>query len=83
MDKLELQEKVCKILADNLSVSQDQVTPQSRLQEDLDADSLDLYDAIMALEDEFGVSIPEEEVEDVKTVGQAIDLVAQKLGVPA
>jgi acyl carrier protein len=83
MDKLELQDKVCKILADNLSVPQEQITPQSRLQEDLDADSLDLYDAIMALEDEFGVSIPEEEVEDVKTVGQAIDLVAQKLGVAA
>jgi len=76
MDRAELEQKVCKILADNLSVPEDQVTPQSRFQEDLDADSLDL-------EEEFGVSIPEEEMEGVRTVGQAIDLVAQKLGVSA
>ncbi len=83
MDVKDIEDKVCTVLADKLSVSRDQVSPQARLQEDLDADSLDLYDAVMALEDEFGVSIPEEEVEGVKTVGQAIQLVASKLGVPA
>jgi acyl carrier protein len=83
MDRAELEQKVCKILADNLSVPEDQVTPQSRFQEDLDADSLDLVEAVLGLEEEFGVSIPEEEMEGVRTVGQAIDLVAQKLGVSA
>jgi acyl carrier protein len=83
MNKAELQEKVCKILADNLSVPEDQVSPQSRFQEDLDADSLDLVEAVLALEEEFGVSIPEEEMEGVKTVGQAINLVAEKAGVSA
>lgn len=83
MDMNELQGKVSKILADNLSVPEDKVTPTARFQEDLDADSLDLVEAVLALEEEFGVTIPEEEMEGVKTVGQATQLVADKLGVSA
>jgi acyl carrier protein len=83
MEMAELEEKVCKILAENLSVPEDDVTPEARFQEDLDADSLDLVEAVLALEEEFGVTIPEEEMEGVRTVGQAIALVAQKLGVAA
>ena len=83
MDRAELEGKVRKILADNLSVPEDQITMESRLQEDLDADSLDLVEAVLGLEEEFGVSIPEEEMEGVKTVGQAVNVVAQKLGVSA
>jgi acyl carrier protein len=75
----EIQDKVRKILAENLSVPEDQVTMESRFQEDLDADSLDLVEAVLALEEEFGVSIPEEEMEGVKTVGQAANLVNEKL----
>ena len=83
MEMAELEEKVCKILAENLSVPEEDVTPEARFQEDLDADSLDLVEAVLALEEEFGVTIPEEEMEGVRTVGQAITLVAQKLGVAA
>jgi acyl carrier protein len=83
MDMSELEGKVCKILAENLSVPEEQVTPAARFQEDLDADSLDLVEAVLALEEEFGVSIPEEEMEGVQTVGQAIQLVGSKLGVQA
>jgi len=79
----ELQGKVRKILAENLSVPEDQVKAEARFQEDLDADSLDLVEAVLALEEEFGVSIPEEEMEDVKTVGEAIDLIAEKLSANA
>ena len=83
MDMPELQDKVRKILAENLSVPEDQVKTDARFQEDLDADSLDLVEAVLALEEEFGVTIPEEEMEGVKTVGQAVQLVATKLGVSA
>jgi acyl carrier protein len=83
MNMTELGDKICKILAENLSVPENEVTTESRFQEDLDADSLDLVEAVLALEEEFGVSIPEEEMEGVKTVGQAVNLVAQKLGVSA
>jgi acyl carrier protein len=81
MNMAEIEERVRKILAENLSVPEDDVTTDSRFQEDLDADSLDLVEAVLALEEEFGVSIPEEEMEGVKTVGQAVNLVAQKLEV--
>ena len=76
----EIEDRVRKILAENLSVPQDNITTESRFQEDLDADSLDLVEAVLALEEEFGVSIPEEEMDDVKTVGEAVNLVASKLG---
>jgi acyl carrier protein len=76
----EIQAKVRKILAENLSVPEDTITMDSRFQEDLDADSLDLVEAVLALEEEFGVNIPEEEMEDVKTVGEAINVVMAKLG---
>jgi acyl carrier protein len=80
MEQAEIQQRVSKILAENLSVPEEQVTPEARFQEDLDADSLDLVEAVLALEEEFGVSIPEEEMEGVRTVGQAASLVASKLG---
>jgi acyl carrier protein len=83
MDKAELQDKVCSILADQLAVDRDKVTADARVSEDLDADSLDLVEAVLALEEEFGVSIPEDEMEGVKTVGQAVDLVASKVGASA
>lgn len=83
MDKTEVQEKVKNILAEQLAVPAEKVTPEARFSEDLDADSLDLVEAVLALEEEFGISIPEEEMEGVKTVGQAVDLVAQKLGAAA
>jgi acyl carrier protein len=83
MDRQEIEDKVRKVLAEQLAVEESQVTAQARFAEDLNADSLDLTEAVLALEDEMGIEIPEEEMEGVKTVGQAIDLVASKLGVAA
>ena len=83
MDRNEIETKVRKVLAEQLAVDESQVTPQARFAEDLNADSLDLAEAVLALEDEMGIEIPEDEMEKVKTVGQAIDLVASKLGVAA
>ena len=83
MERSEIQDKVCSILAEQLAVDAEKVTPAARFSEDLDADSLDLVEAVLALEEEFGVSIPEEEMEDVKTVGEAIDLIAEKLSANA
>lgn len=77
----DIQEKVRKILAANLSVPEDSISMDSRFQEDLDADSLDLVEAVLALEEEFNVTIPEEEMEGVKTVGEAINVVLAKMGV--
>ena len=63
-----------------LSVEADQVTPEATFADDLDSDSLDLVELVMALEEEFDITIDEEELEDIETVGQAYDLVTAKLG---
>ncbi|MCY4164363.1 MAG: acyl carrier protein [bacterium] len=63
-----------------LSVEAAQITPEANFADDLDSDSLDLVELVMALEEEFDVTIDEEELEGIQTVGQAFDLVTQKLG---
>ena len=63
-----------------LSVEPDKVVPDAKFGDDLDADSLDLVELVMALEEEFGIEVPEEDLEGVETVGQAYDLVVSKLG---
>ena len=69
-----------KCAVEVLSVEESAVVPEANFGDDLDADSLDLVELVMALEEEFGVEVPEEELEGVETVGQAYDLIAGKLG---
>ena len=68
-----------KCAVDVLSVDESKVVPEARFAEDLDADSLDLEELVMALEEEFGVAVPEEELEGIGTVAQAYELVTSKL----
>ena len=80
MDRSEIEVRVKKVLAEQLAVDEAQVVADARFAEDLNADSLDLVEAVLALEEEWDIEIPEEEMENVKTVGQAVDMVASKLG---
>ncbi len=66
-----------------LSVEADKVVPEASFGEDLDADSLDLAELVMAMEDEFDITVEEDELEGIGTVGQALDLVSAKLGAKA
>ncbi len=68
-----------KCAVEVLSVEADQVTREARFAEDLDADSLDLVELVMGLEEEFDVSVEEEELEGVATVSEAFNLVVGKL----
>ncbi len=68
-----------KCAVEVLSVEADAVVPEASFADDLDADSLDLVELVMALEEEFDIEVPEEELEGVETVGQAYDLVVAKL----
>lgn len=69
-----------KCAVEVLQVSPEQVTMEAKFGDDLDADSLDLVELVMALEEAFDIEVPEEELEGIETVGQAYELVKGKVG---
>ncbi|KUK81293.1 MULTISPECIES: acyl carrier protein [Petrotoga] len=81
MTKDELFEKVKEIIVDTLSVDEEEVTLDASFTDDLDADSLELVDLTMAFESELGVTIEDEELEKIKTVENAVNLLSEKLNI--
>ncbi|NLE73257.1 MAG: acyl carrier protein [Actinobacteria bacterium] len=79
MDKDDILGKVRGILVEQLGVDEEAVTLEASFQEDLDADSLDLVQLIMELEDQFGITISDEEAETIVTVGDAVDFIAVRV----
>jgi len=73
------QDTVVKVVVDQLGVKEDEVKPEARFVEDLGADSLDTVELVMALEEEFGIEIPDEDAEKAKTVGDVISYIDNKL----
>jgi len=71
----EVFERIKEVLAERLSVEETDITEEANFQEDLDADSLDLVEMIMELEDQFGIKIPDEDAQKIQTVGQAVEYV--------
>jgi acyl carrier protein len=74
----EVFERVKEVLVEQLGVDESQVTEAASFQEDLDADSLDLVELIMELEDQFGVKISDEDAQSIQTVGQAVDYISER-----
>jgi acyl carrier protein len=75
MDEQKVFEAVRKVVVDQLGVSEGEVTKESSYVDDLGADSLDTVELVMALEENFGMEIPDEEAEKIKTVGDTISYV--------
>jgi len=75
-----LYEKVKEIVVRELSVAESQVTEKATFQGDLNADSLDVVELVMAFEDEFDVEIPDEEAEKITSVGEAVEYLENKIG---
>jgi acyl carrier protein len=75
----DLYERIKDIIVEQLGVDEDKITLDARFREDLEADSLDLVELIMAMEDEFGGEISDEEAQQLKTVGQAVDYLKQRM----
>ncbi len=76
-DKEQVFDKVKEIIVDQLGVEEDQVTMEASFIEDLGADSLDIVELIMALEEEFGLEIPDDEAEKISTVSDAVDYIRE------
>jgi acyl carrier protein len=70
-------EKLKSILADQFDVEEDSITAETTLKEDLQADSIDVVDLLMSIEDEFEVEIPDDAVESIKTVGDIVECIEQ------
>ena len=74
-----LEEKVKEIIVEQLGVSPDQVKPDARFIDDLGADSLDTVELIMALEEEFGVEVPDEDVETMRTINDIVQYLGSRV----
>lgn len=77
MNREEVLQRIRAHLAEELEVDPTSISEQTRFKEDLDADSLDLYELVMELEDRYGISIPEDRAARIETVGQAVDFVVE------
>ena len=72
-------EKMKQILADQLDADIDSITLETDIQDDLGADSLDVVEMLMSIEDEFDIEIPDEQIENLKTVGQVVDYITENM----
>ncbi|ABX27379.1 acyl carrier protein [Lactobacillus helveticus] len=80
MTEEEIFNKIKTLIADNFNVDQDKITENTNFTNDLDADSIDLVEFILQLEDEFGSEIPDDEAEKIKTVGDAVSYIKSHQG---
>ncbi|NPA40170.1 MAG: acyl carrier protein [Thermodesulfobacteria bacterium] len=77
---MSVEEKVIEIIAEKLNLSKDQIKPEASFVDDLGADSLDLVELVMAMEEAFGMEVPDEDAEKLRTVKDVIDYVKSKVG---
>jgi acyl carrier protein len=78
MDVASVEDRVIDIVCENLGVNKQQVTRTTSFQEDVGADSLDIVELVMELEEEFDVNIPDDQADRIKTVGEAIDFIERE-----
>lgn len=78
MAKEEIFDKLKELVVDQLGVEEDEVTMEASMQDDLGADSLDLVDLVMSVEEEFGVKVADEDLENIKTVGDIINYIEDR-----
>ena len=75
---MDIHQKIVEIICEQLSVEESEVTLEASFQESLNADSLDVVELIMGFEEEFGIEIPDEDAEKIRTVGDAVEYIKAK-----
>ena len=78
MAKEEIFDKLKELVVDQLGVEEDEVTMEATMQDDLGADSLDLVDLVMSVEEEFGVKVADEDLENINTVGDIVNYIEER-----
>lgn len=78
MAKEEIFDKLKELVVDQLGVEEDEVIMEATMQDDLGADSLDLVDLVMSVEEEFGVKVADEDLENIKTVGDIVNYIEER-----
>ncbi len=79
MSDEQIRQKVVDIVCEHLAVNKDQVTDKTSFIEDIGADSLDIVELVMELEEEFDIQIPDDQAEKIKTVGEAVDYIEKAI----
>jgi acyl carrier protein len=79
MEHEEIFDKVKEVIVDQLNVEEDDVTEDAAFVDDLGADSLDIVELVMALEEQFGISIPDDQAEKIRTVGDAVSFISENV----
>ena len=80
MQMAELEEKVSAMIVEQLGASRDEVVPEASFIDDLGADSLDIVELVMAMEEEFDIEIPDEDAEKIQTIGDALSYLKERVG---
>jgi len=80
MERVEVEAKLMDLLVGELGLDREKITLEASFEEDLEVDSLGVVELLMALEDDFGIAIPDDEAERITTVGEALDMIMEKLG---
>ena len=76
---MNLEDRMCGLIVDQLGVSREEVKPQASFVDDLGADSLDIVELVMSMEEEFDVEIPDEDVEKMQTIGDAVGYLKERV----
>lgn len=80
MERVEVEAKLMDLLVGELGLDREKITLEASFEEDLEVDSLGVVELLMALEDDFGIAIPDDDAERITTVGEALDMIMEKLG---
>lgn len=77
---MQLEERICELIVEQLGVSREEIVPEASFIDDLGADSLDIVELVMAMEETFDIEIPDDDAEKIQTIGDALSYLRERVG---